>query len=69
MTRSFFGMTVTTRKIVDDEATPGFVGIVVLPGGNDISSGVPRKSRTSARLDATRLAASIAMDPDWPLSW
>ena len=69
MTRSFFGMTVTTRKIVDDEPTRGFIGVVFLPGGNDISSGVPRKSRTSARLDATRLAASIAMDPDWPLSW
>jgi len=69
MTRSFFGMTVTTRKIVDDEPTRGFIGVVVLPGGNDISSGVPRKSRTSARLDATRLAASIAMDADWPLTW
>jgi len=69
MTRSFFGMTVTTRKIVDDEPTRGFIGVVVLPGGNDISSGVPRKSRTSAREDAVRLAASIAMDPDFPLSW
>lgn len=69
MTMNSFGMKVTTRKIVDEDPTPGFVGVVVLPGGDDISSGVPRKSRTSARLDATRLAASIAGDPDWPLAW
>jgi hypothetical protein len=66
---SINGIKVATRKIVDNDPTGGYVGIVQLPGGNDISTCRLRKSRTSAREDAMRLAASIAHDPDFPLTW
>ena len=69
MIMKFDGMKVTTRKIEDEDPTGGYVGIVVLPGGNDISTCVLRKSRSSARRDATRLAASISRDPDFPIMW
>ena len=66
---SINGFKITTRKLVDNDPTGGYVGIVRLPGGNDLSTCRLRKSRTSAREDAIRLAASIARDPDFPLSW
>lgn len=66
---SMDGFKIATRKIQDGDPTGGYVGIVHLPGGNDLSTGRLRKSRTSAREDAMQLAASIARDPDWPLSW
>lgn len=63
------GIKVATRKVVDDDPTVGYVGIVLLPGGNDFSTCRVRKSRTSAREDAMRLATSIARDPDFPIAW
>ena len=39
---------VATRKLEDGDPTGGYVGIVHLPGGNDISTCRLRKSRTSA---------------------
>ena len=66
---SINGFKIATRKLEDGDPTGGYVGIVHLPGGNDLSTCRLRKSRTSAREDAIRLAVSIARDPDFPLSW
>ena len=61
------GIKIATRRI-DDDPTGGFFGLVRLPNGEDIPTGRLRKSRSSAREDALRLATSIARDPDFPLS-
>ena len=63
------GIKVVTRKVQDDDPTEGYIGVVLLPGGNDFSTCRVRKSRTSAREDAMRLATSIAHDPDFPMGW
>lgn len=60
------GIKVVTRKL-DEDPTGGYFGLVILPNGTDIPTGRLRKSRTSAREDAVRLATSIAHDPDFPL--
>ena len=63
---SISGFKITTHRI-DDDPTGGFFGVVTLPDGSDFPTGRTRKSRTSAREDALRLATSIARDPDFPL--
>lgn len=64
-------MTDNTIKIstrpVPDEFPETYVGHVTLPSGGIFSTGRPRTSRSSARRDATRLARSLADDPDFPL--
>ncbi len=52
---------------VPDEFPKIYVGCVTLPSGSVLSTARPRGSRTSARRDATRLARSLADDPDFPL--
>jgi hypothetical protein len=52
---------------IPDEFPKIYVGCVTLPSGSVLSTGRPRGSRTSARRDATRLARSLADDPDYPL--
>lgn len=52
---------------VPDEFPKTYVGCITLPFGGVLSTGRQRMSRTSARRDATRLARSLADDPDYPL--
>jgi len=52
---------------IPDEFPKIYVGCVTLPSGSILSTARPRSSRTSARRDATRLARSLADDPDFPL--
>jgi hypothetical protein len=56
-----------STKPVPDEFPATYVGCVTLPSGSILSTCRQRTSRSSARRDATRLARSLADDPDFPL--
>lgn len=61
------GITISTRKLPDDGPGDAFVGVVHWPSGAETFTRGWRRSRRGARADATRLATSLAGDPDVPV--